>query len=69
MLAELSGAKFVSQAVLKRALATAGGPRPLFGADAVVIVREQDQKHQLPPLLQHCLCMTVWEASPQSDCQ
>eukprot|EP00928_Gymnodinium_smaydae_P008549 TRINITY_DN13107_c0_g2_i2.p1 TRINITY_DN13107_c0_g2~~TRINITY_DN13107_c0_g2_i2.p1 ORF type:complete len:1860 (-),score=285.54 TRINITY_DN13107_c0_g2_i2:125-5278(-) len=38
------------------------GSKAAFGADVVVLVREQAQKEALPELLRHCLVMTVWEA-------
>ena len=33
-----------------------------FGAQQVVIVRDQESKKKLPSILQHALCMTVYEA-------
>jgi hypothetical protein len=43
---------------------TSGQPnsKAAFGADLVVLVREQSRKAAMPELLQHCLVMTVWEA-------
>jgi ATP-dependent exoDNAse (exonuclease V) beta subunit len=33
-----------------------------FGANQVIIVRDQKSKKQLPPLLRHALCLTVYES-------
>eukprot|EP00746_Dinoflagellata_sp_MGD_P071141 gnl/MRDRNA2_/MRDRNA2_29022_c0_seq1.p1 gnl/MRDRNA2_/MRDRNA2_29022_c0~~gnl/MRDRNA2_/MRDRNA2_29022_c0_seq1.p1 ORF type:complete len:1957 (+),score=399.04 gnl/MRDRNA2_/MRDRNA2_29022_c0_seq1:483-5873(+) len=38
------------------------GEAPPFGANLVLLVREQAQKKFIPELLQHCLVMTIWEA-------
>ena len=33
-----------------------------FGCDQVIIVRDQESKARVPPMLQHALCLTVYEA-------
>jgi len=33
-----------------------------FGCDQVIIVRDQESKERLPKILQHALCLTVYEA-------
>jgi hypothetical protein len=33
-----------------------------FGCDQVIIVRDQDSKCKIPAMLQHALCLTIYEA-------
>jgi len=33
-----------------------------FGCDQVIIVRDQESKNRVPPMLQHALCLTIYEA-------
>jgi len=33
-----------------------------FGCNQAIIVRDQESKNKLPPLLKHALCLTVYEA-------
>lgn len=33
-----------------------------FGCNQAIIVRDQESKKKLPPLLKHALCLTVYEA-------
>lgn len=33
-----------------------------FGCDQVIIVRDQESKAKIPPMLQHALCLTIYEA-------
>ena len=33
-----------------------------FGCNQVIIVRDQQNKENLPPILKHALCLTVYEA-------
>ena len=33
-----------------------------FGCDQVIIVRDQESKSKVPPMLQHALCLTIYEA-------
>lgn len=33
-----------------------------FGCDQVVIVRDQESKKKVPTMLQHALCLTIYEA-------
>lgn len=33
-----------------------------FGCDQVIIVRDQESKKRIPPILQHALCLTIYEA-------
>jgi hypothetical protein len=33
-----------------------------FGCDQVIIVRDQESKAKIPAMLQHALCLTVYEA-------
>ena len=39
-----------------------GGPQPEFGCNQVIIVRNQESKANLPSVLKHALCLTVYEA-------
>jgi len=39
------------------------GRNPLeFGCSQVVLVRNQESKKKLPGMLQHALCLTIYEA-------
>jgi hypothetical protein len=38
----------------------AGGPAE-FGCDQVIIVRDQESKKKVPQVLQHALCLSVYE--------
>jgi superfamily I DNA/RNA helicase len=40
----------------------AARPRLEFGCDQVIIVRDQAEKEKVPRLLQHALCLTIYEA-------
>lgn len=33
-----------------------------FGCDQVIIVRDQQSKEKVPNMLQHALCLTIYEA-------
>ena len=33
-----------------------------FGCDQVIIVRDQESKSKIPTMLQHALCLTIYEA-------
>ena len=33
-----------------------------FGCDQVIIVRDQESKQKVPAMLQHALCLTIYEA-------
>jgi hypothetical protein len=33
-----------------------------FGCEQVIIVRDQESKKRIPPILQHALCLTIYEA-------
>ena len=33
-----------------------------FGCDQVIIVRDQESKNRIPSMLQHALCLTIYEA-------
>ena len=33
-----------------------------FGCDQVIIVRDQESKLRIPSMLQHALCLTIYEA-------
>ena len=33
-----------------------------FGCDQVIIVRDQESKKKIPSILQHALCLTIYQA-------